>query len=71
MQAVILVGGKGERLMPLTRNTRKAYLPLGNKRVVDHIIDRLPKGMPSQSQRMIPALWLPSLKALQVMNQSW
>lgn len=46
MRAVILTGGKGKRLMPLTRSTRKAYLPLGKKRVVDHIIDRLPKGMP-------------------------
>ncbi|GAI09555.1 unnamed protein product [marine sediment metagenome] len=45
MRAVILVGGKGKRLMPLTQNIRKAYLPLGNKRVVDHIIDRLPKGI--------------------------
>lgn len=45
MRAVILVGGRGERLMPLTKNTRKAYLLLDGKRVVDHIIDRLPKGM--------------------------
>lgn len=44
MRAVILAGGKGERLRPLTENTRKAFLPLGGKRVVDHIIDRLPKG---------------------------
>ena len=43
MRAVILTGGKGERLMPLTKDTRKAYLPLGNKGVIDHIIDRLPK----------------------------
>jgi len=46
MKAVILIGGKGERLKPLTESTRKAYLPLGNKRVIDHIIERLPKGMP-------------------------
>lgn len=46
VRAVILTGGKGERLMPLTQNIRKAYLPLGEKRVIDHIIDRLPKGMP-------------------------
>lgn len=45
MRAVILTGGKGERLKPLTDDTRKAFLPLGNKRVVDHIIDRLPSGM--------------------------
>lgn len=46
MRAVILTGGKGERLRPLTENTRKAFLPLESKRVVDHIIDRLPKGVP-------------------------
>ena len=46
MKAVILTGGKGERLKPLTENTRKAYLPLGGKRVVDHIIERLPLGIP-------------------------
>ena len=45
MRAVILTGGKGERLKPLTNDTRKAFLPLGNKRVIDHIIDRLPKGL--------------------------
>jgi len=44
MKAVILTGGKGGRLMPLTQNIRKAYLSLGSKRVIDHIIDRLPKG---------------------------
>ena len=45
MRAVILIGGKGERLMPLTQYTRKAYLPLGDERVIDHLIDRLPKGL--------------------------
>jgi len=46
MKAVILIGGKGERLMPLIQNTRKAFLPLGDKRIIDHIIDRLPEAMP-------------------------
>ena len=46
MRCVILCGGKGERLMPLTKSTKKAYLPLGQKRVIDHIIDRIPRGMP-------------------------
>ncbi|MBA7624610.1 Glucose-1-phosphate thymidylyltransferase [subsurface metagenome] len=45
MRCVILTGGSGTRLMPLTKDMGKAYLPLGGKRVVDHIIDRLPKGM--------------------------
>lgn len=46
MRCVVLCGGKGERLRPLTENTRKAFLPLGDKRVIDHIIGRLPEGMP-------------------------
>lgn len=45
MRCMILCGGKGERLMPLTKDIKKAFLPLGEKRVVDHIIDRLPVGM--------------------------
>lgn len=45
MRCVILCGGKGVRLLPLTKDTKKAFLPLGGKRVVDHIIDRLPPGM--------------------------
>lgn len=31
--------------MPITKNVRKAFLPLGEKRVIDHIIDRIPNGM--------------------------
>jgi len=46
MRCIVLCGGKGERLRPLTETTRKAFLPLGNKRVIDHITDRLPKEMP-------------------------
>jgi len=45
VRAVILIGGGGERLRPLTDKTRKAFLPLGSKRVIDHIMDRLPKGL--------------------------
>jgi glucose-1-phosphate thymidylyltransferase len=46
MRCVILCGGKGERLLPLTENTKKAFLPLGNKRVIDHIVEVLPEGIP-------------------------
>jgi len=45
VRCVILCGGKGERLMPLTTNVKKAFLPLGDKRVIDHIVDKLPRGM--------------------------
>jgi len=46
VRCVILCGGKGTRLMPLTKDIRKAFLPLGKKRCVDHIIDRLPPDLP-------------------------
>ena len=45
MRCVILCGGKGERLAPITKNVKKAFLPLGEKQVIDHIIGRLPNGM--------------------------
>ncbi len=41
MKIVILTGGKGSRLVKFSHHTRKAYLPLGNKRVLDHILERV------------------------------
>ncbi len=37
--AVVMVGGKGERLMPLTAETPKPLLPIGDKTILDHILD--------------------------------
>lgn len=45
MQAVILAGGLGTRLRPLTETTPKPLLPLLNKPLVLHIIDALPKNI--------------------------
>ena len=39
MKAVILAGGLGTRLLPLTKNTPKPMLPLGNKPILEHLID--------------------------------
>ena len=39
--AVLMAGGKGERLRPLTENTPKPLLPVGGKAIIDHNIDRL------------------------------
>jgi dTDP-glucose pyrophosphorylase len=39
--AVIMAGGRGERLRPLTDNIPKSMLPLGNKPIIEHNIDRL------------------------------
>lgn len=41
IDAVLMAGGKGERLRPLTENTPKPLLPVGDKAIIDHNIDRL------------------------------
>jgi dTDP-glucose pyrophosphorylase len=41
VDAVIMAGGKGERLRPLTENTPKPLLPVGDKAIIDHNVDRL------------------------------
>ncbi|MCC6287112.1 MAG: nucleotidyltransferase family protein [Chitinophagaceae bacterium] len=38
---VIMAGGKGERLMPLTKDTPKPMLKIGDKPILEHNIDRL------------------------------
>lgn len=41
VDAVLMAGGKGERLRPLTEKTPKPLLPVGDKPIIDHNIDRL------------------------------
>ena len=41
IDAVLMAGGKGERLRPLTEKTPKPLLPVGNKCIIDHNVDRL------------------------------
>jgi dTDP-glucose pyrophosphorylase len=41
VDAVIMAGGKGERLLPLTENTPKPLLKVGDKPIIEHNIDRL------------------------------
>ena len=41
VDAVLMAGGKGERLRPLTEKTPKPLLPVGNKAIIDHNVDRL------------------------------
>lgn len=41
VDAVIMAGGRGERLRPLTEKTPKPLLPVGDKSIIDHNIDRL------------------------------
>ena len=41
IDAVLMAGGKGERLRPLTEKTPKPLLPVGGKAIIDYNIDNL------------------------------
>ena len=41
VDAILMAGGEGKRLRPLTENTPKPLLPLGDKAVIDYSVDRL------------------------------
>ena len=41
LECFIMAGGRGQRLRPLTDSTPKPMLPLGNKPIIEHIVDRL------------------------------
>lgn len=41
IDAVLMAGGKGDRLRPLTEKTPKPLLKVGEKSIIDHNIDRL------------------------------
>ncbi|MDH7507057.1 MAG: sugar phosphate nucleotidyltransferase, partial [Candidatus Thermoplasmatota archaeon] len=43
MEAIILAGGFGTRLKPLTYTRSKSLLPIFNKPMISHIIESLPK----------------------------
>jgi NDP-sugar pyrophosphorylase family protein len=43
MKAIILAGGKGTRLLPLTHSIPKALIPVGNSTLIETILDRLPE----------------------------
>lgn len=41
IDAILMAGGKGERLRPLTEHTPKPLLPVGDKAIIDYNIDNL------------------------------
>ncbi|MFI5151608.1 MAG: nucleotidyltransferase family protein [Bacteroidia bacterium] len=43
LDVIVMAGGKGERLLPLTKDTPKPLLPIGGKPIVEYNMDRLIK----------------------------
>ncbi|MCX8205462.1 MAG: sugar phosphate nucleotidyltransferase, partial [Candidatus Nezhaarchaeota archaeon] len=41
MQAVVLCGGRGVRLRPLTDRAPKVMIPVAGKPLVEHIVEKL------------------------------
>lgn len=41
IDAVLMAGGRGERLRPLTEHTPKPLLPVGDKAIIDHNVDHI------------------------------
>lgn len=56
VDVVIMAGGEGKRLRPLTENTPKPMLQVGNKPILEHNLDRL--GMYGMSQIHISVNYL-------------
>ena len=44
MRAVVLVGGFGTRLRPLTNNTPKPMLPVGHRSIIESVVSQLARG---------------------------
>ena len=40
VEAILMAGGEGQRLRPLTEKLPKPLLPIGNKPIIEHNIDR-------------------------------
>lgn len=41
MKAVIMAGGYATRLWPITKDVPKALLPVGDRTILDHILEKV------------------------------
>jgi choline kinase len=49
--ALIMAGGRGQRLYPYTASLPKPLMPIGDKPILEHIIGRLPVRHPRHRAR--------------------
>lgn len=49
MKLILPVAGKGERMRPYTNNIPKCLLPVGGKTIIDWIVDKASKLLPSET----------------------
>lgn len=56
MKAIILAGGKGTRLHPLTKNTSKHLLPIGGKPLIVRVLEKLKSSGVSEAILLIDHL---------------
>lgn len=61
MQAVIMAGGQGTRLRPLTSNQPKPMVPVANKPLMEHIVELLKKH--GYTETIVTLQFLPTLIA--------
>ena len=47
MRAVVMAGGEGSRLRPMTANLPKPLLPVANRPVMEHVLQRI--GQPARN----------------------